>query len=82
MGEVHLDEGDTARIEGTLSFNGSAPPSIMEEVSDGKNVGISMYVDGNWDAPEDGSHIEASGYFVKRDYFMEFHVSPENIVVY
>ena len=75
-----VDEGTVAQIAGTFS-TGISNPSIMEPDADGNLKGLTMFVDGDWDAPADKSEIEVIGTFVKGSFYMEFHVSPENITV-
>ena len=74
-----IEEGTVVKISGYLSTNFSNP-SIMEE-RDGGGIGITMYVDGDWEMPEDKTDIEAVGVFKKGQYTMEFHVDPENITL-
>lgn len=75
-----IAEGTVVKISGVFS-TGVSTPAIQEPKGDGEYVGLSLYVDGDWEAPEDRSDIEVTGYFVAGDYFMQFHVSPENITV-
>ena len=75
-----IKEGTVASISGIFS-KGVSTPAVQEEKEDGTYVGISMMVDGEWQMPEDKIDIEVTGEFVKGQYYMEFHVLPENIVV-
>ena len=73
-------EGTVAQISGIFN-SGISTPSIQEQKSESEAVGINMYVDGDWEKPADGTNIDVVGTFVKGQYFMEFHVTPDNITV-
>lgn len=75
-----VEEGAVAQISGIFN-SGISTPSIQEQKDDSSAVGISMYVDGDWEAPADGTELEVVGSFVKGQYFMEFHVTPDNITI-
>ena len=76
-----VEEGTTVKISGVLSTTFSNP-AIQEADPDNSGYkGITMYVDGDWETPADGTDIEILGTFVKGQYYMELHVNPEDITV-
>ena len=75
-----IEEGTVVQISGIFN-SGISTPAIHEQKAEGETVGINMYVDGEWEAPADGTDIDVVGTFVKGQYFMEFHVTPDNITV-
>ena len=77
---MKVEEGTVVQISGILSTDMSTP-SIMEDNGEGTKKGLSMYVDGDWEAPANGSDIDIIGTFVKGSFNMELHVLPENITV-
>ena len=74
-----VSEGTTAKITGLFN-SGISTPSINEK-GDGGYKGISMIIEGDFEAPADDTEIEAFGTFVKGQYYMEFHVNAEDITV-
>ncbi len=54
--------------------------NIMESDDSGKK-GIVMIVDGDWEAPAEGTDIDIIGTFVNGQYNSELHVLPENITI-
>ena len=75
-----VEEGTIAKITGLYSKGGSHP-SIDQDAGDGKYEGIVMFVEGDYDEPEDKTKVEVTGVFLKGQYYMEFHVPAENIKV-
>ncbi|MBQ9030397.1 MAG: hypothetical protein IJ106_02930 [Parasporobacterium sp.] len=73
-----VEEGTVAQISGVLSTDLSNP-SVQEEDGEGKYVGLTMFVDGDWEKLPNKTEIDVTGTFVKGQYYMEFHVDPENI---
>lgn len=73
-----IEEGTIAKITGLYSRGGSNP-SIDQDAGDGNYTGLVMFVEGDYDEPEDKSKVEVTGVFLKGQYFMEFHVPAENI---
>lgn len=75
-----IEEGTVAEINGLFS-SGVSTPAIQEEKEDGSLIGLTMFIDGDFDAPEDKTEISVKGRFTKGAYYMEFHVNPEDIIV-
>lgn len=75
-----VEEGTIAKITGLYSKGGSHP-SIDQDAGDGKYEGMVMFVEGDYDEPEDKTKVEVTGVFLKGQYYMEFHVPAENIKV-
>ena len=75
-----VEEGTIAKITGLYSKGGSHP-SIDQDAGDGKYEGLVMFVEGDYDEPEDKTKVEVTGVFLKGQYYMEFHVPAENIKV-
>lgn len=75
-----IEEGTVAEINGLFS-SGISTPAIQEEKEDGSLIGLTMFIDGDFDAPEDKTEISVKGRFTKGAYYMEFHVNPEDIIV-
>ena len=75
-----IAEGTSVQIHGIYS-EGISTPAVQEQKDDGSYIGISLYVDGDWDAPADKSEIYVEGVFEKGQYFMELHAKPEDITV-
>ncbi|MGP1377057.1 MAG: hypothetical protein ACTTKS_05810 [Bulleidia sp.] len=73
-----VEEGTIAKITGLYSKGGSHP-SIDQDAGDGKYEGLVMFVEGDYDEPEDMTKVEVTGVFLKGQYYMEFHVPAENI---
>ena len=73
-----VEEGTIAKITGLYSKGGSHP-SIDQDAGDGKYEGMVMFVEGDYDEPEDKTKVEVTGVFLKGQYYMEFHVPAENI---
>ena len=77
---MKVAEGTVAQISGLFSKLGSQY-AVMEDGGDGVRKGITLYVDGDWEAPSDYTDIDVIGTFTKGTYVMEFHVLPENITI-
>ncbi|MDO4477709.1 MAG: hypothetical protein Q4B73_01550 [Lachnospiraceae bacterium] len=73
-------EGTIVKITGILNTDLSTP-TINEEVDESNKVGVSFYVDGDWEAPANGSKIELTGVIVQGNMFMKLQVPSGNISV-
>ncbi len=74
-----IEEGTVVAISGYYSKPVSSM-NIMESDDSGKK-GIVMIVDGDWEAPAEGTDIDIIGTFVNGQYNSELHVLPENITI-
>jgi hypothetical protein len=77
MANMRIEEGTVVKVTGKASTTLST--SLMAKKGDGGSIGVALTVEGDWEAPQDGTVVEAVGVIVKGQYSMEFHVLPQNI---
>ena len=77
MANMRIEEGTVVKVTGKASTTRST--SLMAKKDDGGSIGVALTVEGDWEAPQNGTVVEAVGVIVKGQYSMEFHVLPQNI---
>lgn len=77
MVNMRIEEGTVVKVTGKASTTRST--SLMAKKDDGGSIGVALTVEGDWEAPQNGTVVEAVGVIVKGQYSMEFHVLPQNI---